>query len=129
MTAATLVIISGGAESVSLALAEVFWRENIAYAVISLTPSSLLRGLPGCVDFSEIPSEMMRSPESAASVLLAELQRLRCNVEFPLALFPTEDDGLRLLNLVSEKLTEVATYSRMRCLQFGGCLLYTSRCV
>lgn len=114
-----LVILSGGAESVSIALAEWAWRRRHPYAVVSLVARSVLKNAAGCVHFSSLMSRGL-GPEQASERLLDMLSCLRRSCSQGLVVFPTEDDGLRLLNILGGRLNGIAEFSRARVLRMGG---------
>lgn len=114
-----LVILSGGAESVSVAVAEVAWRARISYAVVSLLPKSLLHGAPGCVSCVSIWSKGF-TPEVAGARLVEQLGDLQAKAGCLLPVLPTEDDGLRLLNESVSRLADGVTFSRACALRMGG---------
>lgn len=115
-----LVVLSGGAESVSLAIAEAAWVAGVPYGVISLAPKSMLKGLPGCIQFTQLKNADLDSVGRASEVLFDVLARMRGTADDMLAVLPTEDDGLRLLNTLQPRLGGIAEFPRMRRLRFGG---------
>jgi len=114
-----IVILSGGAESVSLAVAESLWNQGLQYAVISIVRDSLLYSLPGCAWFSCIWSERL-DPITAARRLRGCLESIYDKVNDNLIVFPTEDDSLFLLNSCRNKIDYFAKFSTARYLKFGG---------
>lgn len=120
MSGPDLVILSGGAESVSVAVAEAAWRAGLSYAVVAITPHSIMGGLPGCVRFDSISGHDVESPSRSADWVLEKLTSIRGDSNEPLCVFPTEDDGLWLLNTLRNRLGGIAEFSRMRALDFGG---------
>lgn len=119
ITKPSLIILSGGVESVSLAVAEAAWRHGHRYAVLSLNRSSLLEGLPGCISCESLWSEDMQ-PSDVADRLLDRLAALRQSVGRVIPVLPTEDDGLYLLHSVACRLEGVAEFSRGLRLPMGG---------
>jgi hypothetical protein len=114
-----IVVVSGGAESVSIAVAEAAWRLGYPYAVVSIVPNSLLRGAAGAVAEFSIWEKNL-APERARERLGECLALLRATAPGPLSVFPTEDDGLRLLNELKPSLDGIATFSRATALRMGG---------
>jgi len=114
-----IVILSGGAESVSLAVAESLWHQGLQYAVISIVRDSLLYSLPGCVSFTTIWSFGLDS-KTAGRRLRACLQSIHNDVNNKLIVLPTEDDTLFLLNSCRDEIESVARFSTARYLQLGG---------
>ncbi|MBD8524190.1 hypothetical protein [Pseudomarimonas arenosa] len=113
------IILSGGLEIVSLAVAETLQRAGIGYRVISLVPRSLLRGAPGCerlVDLAQVASK----PERLRVALLECLYDWQAADSRKLVLFATEDGGLRCLNEFAEEICQVADFPRARALRYGG---------
>lgn len=115
-----LVILSGGAESVALAVAEAAWRSRTPYAVISLVPHSVLEGLDGCVAYRTIWSPGFTPALAAERLCETIIAMAGPSAGGMLHVFPTEDDGLRVLHACRSRLTDVAVFSRSRALELGG---------
>lgn len=114
-----IVIISGGAESVSLAVAESLWSQGLPYVVISIVRDSILEGLPGCARFCSIWSSNL---DRAAAIkrLGICLQTIHDHSGEDLVLFPTEDDSLYLLNACKTDIEAFTRFSGARRLKLGG---------
>jgi hypothetical protein len=113
------IILSGGSEAVSLAVAEAAWREDIPYVVVALGKDSLLSGARGSIETVSLWRQQ-QTPASAQALLLETLVRLRAAAGAALPVLPTEDDGLLLLNGLGSALAGVAEFSRCRPLRMGG---------
>jgi len=114
-----LVVLSGGSEVAGLAVAEAAHAAAISYAVFSLVPHSVLRDAPGCtawVDLSLLRSDWPRLRDGFLRALagLGHLNPGR------LAILPTEDGGLRLLNECRDEILEHGDFPRARALRMGG---------
>lgn len=116
---AELLIVSGGSEIVSLALAEAAYLAGIPYAVFALVPHSLLQGVPGCVAFVELAPLLGAWPALGDGFLHA-LARLERSDAAPLAILPTDDGSLRLLNECRDQVLRYGEFPRARSLQMGG---------
>lgn len=114
-----VVILSGGAETVSIALAAALNRLERAYSVLSLNPTSLLEGAAGCVHYESVWSEG-QSFDGTRQSLIERLTLLGAGQSAPVLVFPTEDDGLSLLNSARDALAKIARFSRGRALDSGG---------
>lgn len=118
-TTAAALILSGGSEIVSLAIAEALHGAGIAYAVASLVRDSLLRGAPGCVACTFIgPSDT--EPDQLKQRLLQCLMPMQASPQLLPVVFATEDGGLRLLNEYRDEILPYAGFARARALRLGG---------
>lgn len=113
------LIVSSGSEVVSLAVAEALHAAVIPYAVISLVPDSVLRGAPGCTALVDLSGELASWPRLRDAFLRA-LASNRPRGSQRLAIFPTEDGSLRLLNECRDEVLEHGEFSRARNLRLGG---------
>jgi predicted ATP-grasp superfamily ATP-dependent carboligase len=114
-----LLIISGGSEVAGLAVAEAARAAAIPYAVFSLVPHSVLRDAPGCtawVDLSSSRGDWSRLRDGFLQAL-ASLGRLSSS---RLAILPTEDGSLRLLNECRDEVLAYGDFPRARALRMGG---------
>lgn len=114
-----LLIISSGSEVAGLAVAEAAHVATVPYAVFSLVPHSILRGAPGCtafVDLSPSRGDWSRLRDG----FLQALASLGGSGVSRLAILPTEDGGLRLLNECRDDVLEYGDFSRARALRMGG---------
>lgn len=114
-----LVIVSGGSEVVSLALADAANRSAIPYAVVSLVPRSLLRRAPGCVAWVDL-HPYLGNQGSLRDTFLRALSKLSSSSGKRLAILPTEDGSLRLLNEYRDEVLPYGEFSRARSLRMGG---------
>jgi len=115
---AKAVILSGGAEIVSAAVAEALEAADIPYAVVALVKGSILRR-SGAVSFFDL-SGLSGNPLVLRDRLLDCLIELRSKTSGKLVVFATEDGGLRCLNEFSEDVQKVAEFPRARALRYGG---------
>ncbi len=113
-----LVIVSGGSEVISLALAKAAYEHSVKYTVLSLVPNSILRKLPGCVGFIDLHASL-HNWESLRTDCLKSL-RILAGKSKNLILLPTEDGSLRLLNECREDILEFGEFPRARRLRMGG---------
>jgi predicted ATP-grasp superfamily ATP-dependent carboligase len=104
------VILSGGSEIVSLAVAEALATQEIPLVVISLVKSSLIRDIPPVLHYRQIqwPPE---TAESAVDELRAILINMGAGNPQPWPVFATEDGGLRLLLEKREELDKYLAIS------------------
>ncbi|MFA7553679.1 MAG: hypothetical protein WCY88_05465 [Spongiibacteraceae bacterium] len=113
-----LLIISGGSEVVSLALADAAYSAVLPYAVFSLVPNSVLKGAAGSVSFVDL-SAKIGCWDQLRHAFLLELSLLpQCSSR--LAILPTEDGSLRLLNECRDEVLEWGEFPRARNLRMGG---------
>jgi hypothetical protein len=117
--AAQAVVLSGGAEIVAASVAEALEFAGIRYAVIGLTPRSILRRARGAVSFFDL-SGLSSDPNVLRDRLLDVLDELRAHSSRPLVTFATEDGGLRCLNEFAPDVLKFAEFPRARALRFGG---------
>lgn len=115
---APVLVVSGGAESVSVSLADWARSSGQAISVYSLVRDSLLEAAPG-------PGSVRYAPEGDREVVLADLADyvigLRALCDAPVIAFPTEDDSLGLLLELADRLGGgVLACSRCRALPGGG---------
>lgn len=113
------VIISSGSEVVSLAVADAAHRAAIPYVVIALVPHSVLRGAPGCTSLVDLSAER-GDWDRLRSRFLEALAQVWQAGRRPLALFPTEDGSLRLINECRDDVLAYGEFSRARALRMGG---------
>ncbi len=113
------LIVSSGSEVVSLAVAGALHAAAIPYAVVSLVPDSVLRGVPGCTDLIDLSGELANWPRLRSAFLRA-LDSNRPPSRQRLAIFPTEDGSLRLLNECRDEVLDHGEFSRARSLRLGG---------
>ena len=116
--AAPILVVSGGAESVSVSVVDWASSANEAISVYSLVRCSLLDGLPGV-------GALRYAPSGDRDVVLADLaawiRSLRSQSDSAVIGIPTEDDSLGLLLELGEKLGDgVVVCSRCRALPTGG---------
>lgn len=113
-----LLIVSGGAESVSLTVAE--WAISRSYEVhvISLVARSLLEGIDGLASFTEVEREGDRA--HALDVLRVRVRALAESAGRAVLAFPTEDDSLGLLLELQRLYPGMLLVSRCRALVSGG---------
>jgi predicted ATP-grasp superfamily ATP-dependent carboligase len=114
-----VVIVSGGSEVVGLALADAANRSAIPYAVISLVPRSLLRKAPGCVAWVDLHPHL-GSQRGLRDKFMDALSKLSKKAGQRLAILPTEDGSLRLLNEDRDEVLPFGEFSRARSLRMGG---------
>jgi hypothetical protein len=113
------VILSGGAEIVSVAIAQALSTARMPFAVLALRPNSLLQGAD-CDSFIDL-SDTRRVPlPQLRERLLGALSDLRARVGRPLVIFATEDGGLRCLHEFAEDVLKLGEFPRARLLRFGG---------
>lgn len=117
MTAA-VIILSGGAETVSVAVAERLIDAGIDYSVISLVPDSLLRDAPHCHGFHEL-NLAGAGLEEACDLLAATIASIGGG-EGSTTVFATEDDSLLLLSRLHLRNDLVLCFSRGESLRMGG---------
>jgi len=113
-----LLIISGGSEVVGLSLARAASFAAIPYAVFSLVPNSLLRKARGCtalVDLSSSLDDWMGLRDGFLQSLSGLGRASSC-----LAILPTEDGSLRLLNECRDDVLDWGEFPRARTLRMGG---------
>ncbi|MGE8493375.1 hypothetical protein [Comamonas sp.] len=116
---AFIVIVSGGSEITSLAVAEAAESSHIKYAVIATRKNSLFTRHRGCVYFKDISSHL-ECWSRLSDVFIEEIDKIRLRFSAELVIFPTEDGSLRLLNELSEEVLKRAKFSRARALKMGG---------
>lgn len=114
-----LVILSGGSEVAALAVAAAAAKANIPYAVFSLVSKSVLQGAPGCVGWEDLSQHLGQWPQLRDAFLTALARANRHGVA-SLALLPTEDGGLRLLNECRNDVLAYGEFPRARALRMGG---------
>lgn len=114
-----LLIISGGSEISGLAVAEAAHAAAIPYAVFSLSPDSMLQDVPGCVACTDL-SSMIGDWRTLRDEFLLALAGLQRSGSSRLAILPTEDGGLRLLNECRDEVMEYGEFPRARALRMGG---------
>lgn len=110
-----LAVLSGGSETTAFAVVEAALAAGMQPAVLATSPCSLLKGLPGIHSFTALEGD---TRERVLKSLLAALSALRCSS--PLAILPTEDDGLWLLNELRTRLPAYIRFSRAERLVLGG---------
>lgn len=116
---AELIIITGGSEVTSLAIANAAMKAGIPYAVFSLVKDSLLRKSPNCVawlDLHPFISNHLKLREK----FLYGLDTITISQKTKVAILPTEDGGLRILNEFRDDVLLNAEFSRARHLRMGG---------
>lgn len=114
-----LLIVSGGSEVAGLAVAKAAGAAAIPYAVFSLVPNSVLRDVQGCtslVDLSPLRGDWNRLRDG----FLQALAGLARSGPMPLAILPTEDGSLRLLNECRDEVLRHGDFPRARALLMGG---------
>jgi len=114
-----LVILSAGSEIVSLAIAEAAWNASIPYAIFSLVPHSILSRAPGCVEFQDL-SYLFGQWDKLRSALLKGLEDLSGTAASRLAILPSDDGSLRLLNEWRDDVLLFGEFSRTRAIKMGG---------
>lgn len=113
------LIVSSGSEVVSLAVAEALHAAAIPFGVVSLVPDSILRDVPGCTALVDLSGELSSWPR-LRDAFLRSLASHRPPGHPRLAIFPTEDGSLRLLNECRDEVLEHGEFSRARGLRLGG---------
>ena len=114
-----LVLLSGGSESVTAALADTLLAQKRPFSVVSLVERSLFRDTPFCEHFVHAPVTGRGAAEAAMLLRNSLLQF--ADPDEVLDVLPTEDDGLYLLTLLdSAPWNMPVRYSRGRALQRGG---------
>lgn len=113
-----ILLVSGGAESVSIAIAEWAIAAGRRLIVYSLVGKSLIEGVRGVERTVYAPSaDRAEVVEDLRGVIV----RLYAATGAPLVAFPSEDDSLGLLLQLSTELGEqVLSCSRCRALPGGG---------
>lgn len=116
--AAPILVVSGGAESVSVSVADWARSAGERVSVYSLVERSLLDGLPAV-------ESVRYAPAGERGVVLADLavwiRALRSHSDAAVIGVPTEDDSLGLLLELAELLgDDVLACSRCRALPGGG---------
>lgn len=114
-----IVILSGGSEVSALAVAAAAVTAGIPYAAFSLVPHSVLRGAPGCVRWVDL-SPHVGEWTHLRSAFLRALAGLTGETAPRLALLPTEDGGLRMLNECRDEVLGYGDFPRARTLRMGG---------
>lgn len=114
-----LVIVSGGSELAGLAVAGAAHEAAISYAVFSLVPHSVLRDVPGCIRYVDL-STLRGDWERLRDGFLRALASCGQTTSTPLAVLPTEDGSLRLLNECRDEVLEYGEFPRARALRMGG---------
>lgn len=109
------LLVSGGAESVSTAIASWAFSRKIPYALFSLRADSILKSAPGVVAFSCVKSG---SAEADVATALKEFLVRERLADLRLPAYPTEDDSLRLLHLL--ECLHPGSVLHSRCLQLPG---------
>lgn len=113
-----IFLISGGAEAVSIAVAQWALKSHRRLFVYSLVPDSLLEGVEG-VDWVGCAPTTER--EAAKRDLVAHITTVRAGFDKPVLAIPSEDDSLGLLLEIAEQLgEETVACSRCRALPKGG---------
>lgn len=115
----SVVILSGGQEVVSIAIAEALVAAGVPYRVIALRPNSLLRGLPGCMGVADF-SRFSSCPDAMRERLVNELADCSARAGKRVVVFATEDGGLRCMNEFVKDVLTYAEFSRARALGMGG---------
>lgn len=116
--ARSVLLVSGGAESVTVAIAEWAIDSGREVVVYSLVPSSILAGLPGIGRVAYAPSTTRDGVLAALDAFIRRMSELEGS---PILAFPTEDDSLGLLMELSATLGDhVLSVSRCRALTKGG---------
>lgn len=116
---AELIIITGGSEIVSLAIADAARRAAIPYAVFSLVDNSLLRKAPGCTAWIDL-HPLICNPVQLREAFLSGLAGITHGRSTPIAILPTDDGSLRILNEYRDDVLSHAEFSRARSLRMGG---------
>lgn len=117
--AVTAVILSGGSEVISVAIAEALESKGTPYAVLSLVRHTLLKNARGCVSITDL-SDAIGDLGRLRERMLDALTQLRESAGRRLVIFATEDGGLRCLNEFSGDVLKVAEFPRARLLRYGG---------
>lgn len=113
-----VLLVSGGAESVSIAITEWAIASGHEVLVFSLVPKSVLEGVSGVSQVAYAPSV---EREHVLESLGDFVSRIHQSAGAPILAFPTEDDSLGLLVELSAKLgDQVISCSRCRALPSGG---------
>lgn len=118
-TAPELLIVSAGSEVAGLALAEAAYAAAIPYAVISLVPRSMLTDAPGCVAWKDL-SAFRGDGVRLRGEFLKTLGKLVHAGAPRVAILPSEDGSLRLLNECRDEVLEYGDFPRARALRMGG---------
>lgn len=116
---ASAVIFSGGAEIVSVSIAQALESAGMPYAVISLVRHSLLRHAKGCVSLTDL-SNVVADPPRLRERLLDVLAQLSERAGRRVVVFATEDGSLRCLNEFAPDVLKVAEFPRAKALRYGG---------
>lgn len=114
-----LLILSGGSEIVGLALAGAAYAAGVPYAVFSLVRHSILKDAPGCVAWTDLLPQS-KGWDGLRDRFLLALSRLPREPARGLALLPTEDGSLRLLNECRDDVLAFGEFARARALRMGG---------
>lgn len=110
-----VVVISGGAESAAVSVVEACLRAGFGTSAIAMRRNSLLRAFRGLVRLDVLEHA---APDVLADMLLQRLEMLAG--PRGLAVVPTEDDGLFLLNRLHGRLPRNVRFARARALAMGG---------
>ena len=113
-----MLIVSGGAESVSAAIVAWARSQEIPVKVFSLSENSLLSGLPGVQVISELKLGEQRYQVLAR--LCEWVDALSGLDGKQILVFPTEDDSLGLVLDLAKIRPHIVLFSRGRCLDRGG---------
>jgi predicted ATP-grasp superfamily ATP-dependent carboligase len=113
------VILSGGSEIVSLALAEALVPLRIPLVVISLGQRSLVRDVQSGMVYREIAWPPL-SVESTLGELIRILEGIHAGQPCPWPVFATEDGGLRLLMEGFDRLSPFLAIPGAKKLTMGG---------
>lgn len=114
-----IIIVSGGSEIVSLAIAEAAEKSGIRYAVISLVENSIFEKHSKCFYFKSV-APLLGCWNQLSESFLNELDSIKLKTCAEIVLFPSEDGSLRLLNELRDEILKRATFSRARALEMGG---------
>lgn len=114
-TTPDLVILSGGAETTALSVVEAAMHAGLRPLVVAFETDSLFVGLESVCDCIVIGGASRTEQANALATLLSEIPGAE-----PLAVFPTEDDGLGLMHDIRGLIPGRVRFSRGRRLERGG---------
>lgn len=113
-----ILLVSGGAETVSASIVGWAYSRNTEVRVFSLRPKSLLEGLPGVRE--TLTPRATSGREELLESLCSFVQRIHAETGEAVICLPSEDDSLGLLLDAHARLPHIVLMSRCRSLRRGG---------
>ena len=121
-TSSKVVVVSGGAESVSIAVVDALNHANIPFFVFSLVTNSILESIQGCQGIIYV-DERKTELDAVADQFARALQSFDVcceKSENKWIAIPTEDDGLKVLHQARHAGLDQFSFSRSCKLRMGG---------